>query len=238
MKTLENCNGTLLRVLMVFYGLVPFISCNGTNGVDSARLIGTKPSPCEVWYFEPELELYFDKPVTAVRVNDVEAQPNGSLPTRDWQINLRQFDTIWISESRPPEQVCFTVSYTDETGIHEQDWCSWQPEIIVEAPVLEIIEGSVEDGDKGVNPAPLNTNGITFRFSENVEGTIEIRTEGGTPLGWIARWNRGDNWGDSVTIIPPPGQELVKGTVYIIEHKVIDAKGDSLFDKITFTTKE
>lgn len=239
MKVFQNCNNMLLRAFMVFYGLVSFIGCS-----DPARLIGTEPPAGEIEYFEPELTLHFDKPVSVVWVNDAEAQPMCSPPTRDWQISLhqRQFvDITWPSSAgtHPEKEVCFAVRYTDETGTHEQELCTLLPGISVQPPELEIMESSVKDGDKGVDPAPLNTNGITFQFFVMVAGTIEIRMENGTSLGWIARWNKSETYGDSVTIFPRPGEELVNGTTYIIQINVSDAGGfDKLIEEITFTTKE
>ena len=232
MSNLANCNGTLFRMSTILYGLATFIGCS-----ESARLIETDPPASEIEYFQSELKFHFDKPVSTVKVNNVEAQPICSPPTRDWQISLRQFDTIWLHPgTHPPAEVCFTVSYTDDTGSHEQDLCNWLPGAVVEFPITEMIESSVENGDIGVDPDLLNTNGITFRFSDDVAGSFEIRKEGGTSLDWIAKWNKG-NKGDSLTIIPSTGNKLVNGTTYVIEIYFSDAAGNKLYETITFTTK-
>ena len=212
---------------------------------DPARLTGTEPPVGEIGYFDPELTLHFDKPVSAVWVDDAEAQPMCTPPTRDWQIGFDDLQSFAVSEAivratltLPAKEVCFAVRYTDGSGTHEQQLCTMLRAVHIQPDNPHIIETSVNDGDEAVDPAPLNTNGITFLFSDDVTGTIEIRMENGTSLGWIARWNKGEGWGDSATIVPRPGEQLVNGTVYNIQISVKDAGGGPLNEEITFTTKE
>ena len=230
---------TLLRVLIVFCGLV-FMACS-----ERAQLIATDPPVGEIGYFDPELTLHFDKPVTSVQVNGAEAQPMCTPPTRDWRISSDDHQSFVVSRAivratlaLPAKKVCLAVLYTDGTGTHEQQLCTTLRTVHVQLDDPQIIEGSVTNGDEGVDPAPLNTNGITFLFSDDVTGTIEIRMENGTSLGWIARWNKGEGWGNSATIVPRPGEQLVNGTVYNIQISVQDAGGGPLNAEITFTTKE
>ena len=221
----------LLEVLIVFCGLV-FMSCS-----ERAHLIETEPPASEIEYFQSELKLHFDKPVSIVRVNNVAAKPIRNPPTTDWKMSLRQVEAIWLTAGDyPAQEVCLVINYTDESGTHKHDLCNWLPGIVVETPIPQIIESSVEDGDIGVDPDLLNTSGITFRFSDDVAGSYEIRKEGGTSLGWIARWNKG-NKGDSLTIVPPAGKELVNETTYVIEIYFTDAAGNKIYESITFTTK-
>ena len=227
MNNLVNCTSTILCALVAFMG------CS-----ERAQLIKTEPRASDIDYFESELKLYFDKPVLTVRVNNVPAQPIYNPPTTDWKMSLRQVEALWLRPGKnPAQEVCLFVSYTDESGIHEHDLCNWLPETIAEAPTPEIVESSVENGDIGVDPAQLNTNGITLRFSEDVAGSIEIRNEAGTSLGWIARWSE-NKFGDSVTIFPPAGKELINGTSYVIQINLYDAGGSRLDEVITFTTKD
>ena len=223
----------LLRVFIVFCGLV-FMACS-----ERAQLIATDPPVGEIGYFDPELTLHFDKPVSAVRVDGAEAQPMCSPPTRDWLISLRQFDTIWLPPgTHPPADVCLTVRYKDDTGRHEAAVCNRLPGATVEFPVAELVESDVENGDIGIDPAPLNANGISFLFSNIVTGIIEIRIANGKPLDWIVEWNKPEKYEHSVRILPRPGEELVNDTTYIIRFNLSDAPGNKLEAEITFTTKE
>lgn len=99
----------------------------------------------------------------------------------------------------------------------------------------EISNGTVRDGDKDVDPDPLNTDGIVIRFSEPVNaGKVVLRTESGDDLGWIPVWAD-----DRVTLEPLAGSELGGETTYIIDITgVKDEAGNSLGDtEITFTTE-
>lgn len=223
-----------LEYLIILYVFVAFMGCS-----ERAQLVETEPPASELTYFQSELRLHFDKPVTSVQVNDASAQPMCSPPTRDWEMNLQQVGAIWLTPGAyPAQEVCLVVSYTDESGTHEQELCNWLPSAVVESPVAELIESSVEDGDIGVDPALLNMNGITFRFSELVTGTIEIRMEDGTLLDWFAIWNIRAKVGDLVTIFPATGQELANGASYIVEFSVRDVPGNGLSKTITFTTRQ
>lgn len=95
--------------------------------------------------------------------------------------------------------------------------------------------GTVSDGDKDVEPDPLNTDGITIDFSEAVNrGQITIMPEGGNDLGWLPTWTD-----TSVTIVPPKGAELGMETTYLLDITgVKDKAGNALPDTtITFVTK-
>lgn len=228
----ERVMKALPPVLIVFCGLV-FMGCG-----ERAHLIETEPPASELSYFQSELRLHFDRPVTSVQVNDAEAQPMCTPPTRDWQISLREFDTIWLPPgTHPPADVCLTVRYTDDTGRHEADVCNRLPGAVVESPIAELVESDVEDGDIGIDPAPLNANGISLLFSHIVTGIIEIRIENGRPLDWIAEWSKPEKNGYSVTIVPRPGEELVNGTTYVIDVNLSDAPGNKIYAEIRFTTK-
>ena len=72
MSTLINCTSMILCTLVAFLG------CS-----ERAQLIETEPRASDIDCFQPELELYFDKPVLPVRVNNVPAQPMDNLPTTD-----------------------------------------------------------------------------------------------------------------------------------------------------------
>ena len=196
-----------------------------------------------------------------VEVNAVEADPNPTMSVGAWQsttvwtLNLSLFEAI-----HPPTnplstrdflqtQVCFTVSYVDETGIHQADLdCVRLPFVEGEYIQPRIIEGTVKDGDVEVEANRLNAFGFTFRFSEKLVGDLGIRPkisgedrfpEYGEDLCWIVEWSE-DGVGESVRLYrtSQKGQRLLPGTVYTILFDVSNAGGDVLENSwITFTTK-
>ena len=246
------------------------IGCDNDNSNNSvaperARLIKITPAVSEIERFAPEMELVFDKPVAQVEVNGVDADPNQTMSVGAWQsttvwtLDLSLFDKIHppthplstyplslsthplSTDSLPKEQVCFTVSYVDETGIYQEDLDC------VELPLIDrgyiqprIIEGTVKDGDVGVDVDKLHAYGFTFRFNEVLTGYLEIRSESsGEDLCWIVEWSK-DGFGESVKLSrrPQKGQRLLPGMVYIIIFEVSDAGGNALETyRITFTTK-
>ena len=175
--------------------------------------------------------------------------------TTVWTLDLSLFEEI-----HPPThplstgtflqtQVCFTVSYVDETGIYQEDLdCVRLPFIEGRYVQPRIIEGTVKDGDVDVEADKLNAYGFTFRFSEVFTGYLEIRSEisgegpfpeYGEDLCWIVEWSE-DGAGESVRLYrrPQKGQRLLPGMVYTIMFAVSNAGGDVLESSwITFTTK-
>ena len=243
---------------IVTIGCVLFlIGCdndNSNNDVapERARLIKISPAVSEIERYTPEMELVFDKPVAQVEINGVDANPTQTMSVGAWQsttvwtLDLSLFDKIhppthplW-TDHFPEAQVCFTVIYVDETGIHQEDLdCVELPFIDRGYIELHIIEGTVKDGDVGVDAEKLNIYGITLQFSEVVTGYLAIRPEGKKEyLGWNVEWSE-DGFGESVRLhrLPRGGKKLVNGTVYIIEISVRDPGGNVLTNMITFTTK-
>ncbi len=234
------------------------IGCDNDNSNNSvaperARLIKITPAVSEIERFAPEMELVFDKPVAQVEVNGVDAAPNQTMSVGAWQsttvwiLDLSLFDKIHppthplSTDGFSKEQVCFTVSYVDETGIYQEDLDC------VELPLIDrgdipprIIEGTVKDGDGGVDVDKLHAYGFTFRFSEDLTGYLEIRSESsGEDLCWIVEWSK-DGFGESVKLSrrAQKGQRLLPGMVYIIIFAVSDANGNPLETyRITFTTE-
>lgn len=196
-----------------------------------------------------------------VEVNEVEAAPNPTMSVGAWQsttvwtLDLSLFEAI-----HPPThpfstgdflqtQVCFTVSYVDETGIYQEDLdCVRLPFINGGYIQPRIIEGTVKDGDVDVDVGKLHAYGFTFRFSEKLTGDLKIRPkisgedpfpEYGEDLCWIVEWSE-DGVGESVRLYryPQKGQRLLPGMVYTITFSVTDAAGNALESSwITFTTK-
>ena len=132
-----------------------------------------------------EMELVFDKPEELVEVNGVDADPSQTMSVGAWQsTTVWTLDLSLFEEIHPPThpfstgdflqtQVCFTVSYVDETGIHQADLdCVRLPFIEGRYIQPQIIEGTVKDGDVDVDANKLNLYGFTFRFSEKLTGRI------------------------------------------------------------------
>ena len=208
-----------------------------------------------------EMELVFDKPGALVEVNAVDADPNPTMSVGAWQsTTVWTLDLSLFEEIHPPTdpfstgtflqtQVCFTVSYVDETGIHQEDLdCVRLPFIEGRYIQPQIIEGTVKDGDVDVDIDKLHTFGFTFRFNEKLVGDLEIRPqisgedpfpEYGEDLCWIVEWSEA-GFGESVRLYRrgQKGQRLLPGTVYTIQFDVSNAGGDVLeSSRITFTTK-
>ncbi len=99
-----------------------------------------------------------------------------------------------------------------------------------EAP--KITSGSVNDGDKDVDPEALNSGGrIQVEFSEEVTGNIALQTAAGADVGWL-----GKIAGNKGTLELVKGKELGNEITYVIAGKVKDAAGNSTDINISFTT--
>ena len=136
-KMLNTINNVLLQLVTI--GCVLFlIGCdndNSNNDVapERAQLIKIIPTVSEIERYTPEMEIVFDKPVAQVKVNWVDADPNKTMLVGAWQstpvwtLDLSLFEKIHppthplSTDGFPEAQVCFTVSYVDETGIYQED---------------------------------------------------------------------------------------------------------------------
>ena len=96
-----------------------------------------------------------------------------------------------------------------------------------------VVGGTVSDGDKDVDPEPINTDGIEITFSEDVSGNVALQTEGGDDVSWFVRVE-----GNKATLEPLAGKEIGNGTTYVIVGKVSDAAGNSTDIRITFVTTD
>ena len=241
MRNLDTIKNVSLALVTIYCYLL-FTGC-GNDEVIPARLLKTTPPASIIERFEPKMELVFDKPVSEVKVNDVDAQPDGSMPAAIWNMDLRHFEQIHpivYYENIPPERVCLTVSYTDEGDRHHEvlDCAELRP-IIVYSPVPEIIAATVKDGEVEVDAGFLNANGILLEFNTLVIGEIVIfpgRVEDWNPeasLDWNVEW-----LGTWVRLrCPPNSKKLLNGTVYTIHFEVVNGHGDQTTGEMTFTTK-
>ena len=95
-----------------------------------------------------------------------------------------------------------------------------------------ITAGTVFDGEADVDPAPINAGGFRYDFDEPITGTIKLTDEAGVDLNWIA-----NVLGQTATLPPVAGQELVNETTYKIEIDIQDGAGNRTAATITFVTK-
>ena len=90
-----------------------------------------------------------------------------------------------------------------------------------------------------VDATRVNRHGITFRFHKALRPVpVEIRSEGGKPLNWIADWQS-----HSFTITPKSDEyKLLPGKNYVIKVVELPANVDVVTEKLSFeirfTTKE
>ena len=125
-----------------------------------------------------------------------------------------------------PGPLALTIAWAD--GEQTLNYTVAAPD--TDAP--RITSGSVNDGDKDVDPEALHLGGpIQIEFSEEVTGNIVLRTIAGVDAGW-----RGKVEGKKGTLELVRGKELGNEITYVIAGKVSDAAGNSTDIDIRFTT--
>ena len=125
-----------------------------------------------------------------------------------------------------PGALALTVTWAD--GSQTLTYTVLVPD--TEAP--EITSGSVNDGDKDVDPETLNSRGrIEVEFSEEVTGNIALQTVAGVDAGWLGKVE-----GKKGTLELVRGKELDNEVTYVIAGKVSDAAGNSTDINVQFAT--
>jgi hypothetical protein len=125
-----------------------------------------------------------------------------------------------------PGALALTIVWAD--GVQTLTYIVRVPD--TEAP--KITSGSVNNGDKDVDPEALNSGGrIEVEFSEEVTGNIALQTTAGADAGWL-----GKIAGKKGTLELVKGKELGNEIIYVIAGKVKDAAGNSTDINIRFTT--
>ena len=125
-----------------------------------------------------------------------------------------------------PGPLALTIVWAD--GVQTLTYIVRVPD--TEAP--KITSGSVNDGDKDVDPEALNSGArIEVEFSEEVTGNIALQTVAGADAGWL-----GKIAGKKGTLELVKGKELDNEITYVIAGKVKDAAGNSTDIDIRFTT--
>ena len=160
-------------------------------------------------------------------------------------------DTITLTFDNPPEDVTVSTGTARTTGKRVRitgpfdagalaltiTWADGSETLnyTVRVPDTEapkIISGSVNNGDKDVDPESLNLPGrIEVAFSEEVTGNIALQTVTGADVGW-----RGKVEGKKGTLELIRGKELDNEITYVIAGKISDAAGNSTDINIRFTT--
>ena len=133
---------------------------------------------------------------------------------------------VRITGTFDPGPLALTIVWAD--GVQTLTYTVRVPD--TEAP--KITSGSVNDGDKDVDPEALNSGGrIEVEFSEEVTGNIALQTTAGADAGWL-----GKIAGKKGTLELVRGKELGNEITYVISGKVEDAAGNSTDINIRFTT--
>ena len=167
-----------------------------------------------------EFTLTFNEGVVAVTVNETPATGSGL----NWE---------WFGGSLSEGTATLKIMWTNRDGsrafaeagpYHVVSGCGGEPP--------NITNGTVADGAADVDPAPINAGGFRFDFDEPITGNIALTDEAGADLNWI-----GIVAGQTATLTPVAGQELVNETTYKIEIDVHDGAGNQLKATITFVTK-
>ena len=210
-----------LALMMAALLVVFMVGCGGDDDDDAdvtavPTFVSANPASGSTIAGNAQITLTFSDTPAEVTVNGTPATVAGKTAT--WAGNL------------PAGAATLTVAWKDGAGT-TLNYTVTAPDTT--APTIVGGSSSVKNADKDVDPAPLNTDGITVKFSEAVQkGTAKI-SAGGADLGWLADWTA-----DSVTLVPPKGKELASETEYTIEIATKDLAGNALADgKIVFVTK-
>ena len=107
----------------------------------------------------------------------------------------------------------------------------------------KIVVGSVRDGAVNVDPEPLNRDGMTFKFTENLRFYAadilrEEKSLGWHPLDVVTRLFKPEGVGQFASIEPMAGSQLLEhDTDYTIEMYVQDRVCNGTRIEIKFRTK-
>ena len=222
-----------LAVIMAAMLVVFMVGCGGDetgeeDGGDedvvqpSATTATTSPAAGSEVAPNASLTITLDEAVDGVTVNGTAAAGSG----KTWTLNLAGLNL-------PAGSATLNIGWTNKDGTSGSGSVALTIQAEADTTAPTITSGSVSNNDKDVDPAGLNTDGISISFSENVnEGDISISIEGGDALNWLAEWGA-----DSVTIVPAKGAELGNETSYEIKVSTADGAGNELSETISFTTK-
>ena len=177
-----------------------------------AAFVSTNPAVQSEIAVDDTITFTFDNPPEDVTVS------TGTARTIDKRVRITgPFD---------PGPLALTVTWAD--GSQTFTYTVLTPD--TEAP--EITSGSVNDGDKDVDPEALNSRGrIEVEFSEEVTGNIALQTVAGVDAGWLGKVE-----GKKGTLELVRGKELDNEITYVITGKVEDVAGNSTDINVRFAT--
>ena len=222
-----------LAVIMAAMLVVFMVGCGGDetgedDGEDeaveqpSATTATTSPAAGSEVAPNASLTITLDEAVDGVTVNGTAAAGSG----KTWTLNLAGLNL-------PAGSATLNIGWTNKDGTAGSGSVALTIQAEADTTAPSIDSSSVSNNDKDVDPAGLNTDGISITFSEDVnEGDISISIEGGDALNWLAEWSA-----NSVTIVPAKGAELGNETTYEIKVSTEDGAGNKLDSTISFTTK-
>ncbi len=177
-----------------------------------AAFVSTNPAVRSKIAVDDTITFTFDNPPEDVTVTEGTARIIGKR--------------VRITGPFDPGALALTVTWAD--GSQTFNYTVLAPD--TEAP--EITSGSVNDGDKDVDPEALNLPGrIEIEFSEEVTGNIALQTVAGVDAGWLGKVE-----GKKGTLELVRGKELDNEITYIITGKVEDVAGNSTDINIRFAT--
>lgn len=223
-----------LAVIMAAMLVVFMVGCGGDEGGEeegedgdvappSATTASTSPAAGSEVAPNATLTITLDEAVDGVTVNGTAATGSG----KTWTLNLAGLNL-------PAGSATLNIGWTNKdgsAGAGASAALTIQAEADTTAPSID--SSSVSNNDKDVDPAGLNTDGISITFSEDVKaGDISISIEGGDALNWLDEWSA-----SSVKIVPAKGAELGNETTYEIKVSTEDGAGNKVDATISFTTK-
>ena len=189
------------------------------TAIKHATTVEVDPSPGSSILSYTKFTLIFDQEVVVVTVNDAPAVGSG----RSWKAS----PALWAGAGQT-----LKIRWVNRDGSTNSREIGPYDIYDNGGEPPEITSATVNDGDADVDPAFINTRGFRFDFNELVTGNIALTDEAGANLNWIANVA-----GQTATLTPVAGQELVNGTTYKIEINVKDGSGNQLKATITFVTK-
>ena len=210
------------NISMMIIGMslgLTLIRCGGND--DDDDVIGPdfqsiNPSPGTTVPSNQIFTLNFSGPATSVTVNGTPTtSPNGKTVT--WSGNL------------PPGRATLNIAWEGGAGATANFTVT-----VADTQPPELTGGDVKDGDTGVDPDPLNADGITLEFSETLSGSSTLKLtkdDGETEVGWSGAAD-GNEYRFELTT----GNALQQGTTYKIEGTVKDAAGNEGEISLTFVT--
>lgn len=178
-----------------------------------AEFVSANPASNSLIAVDDTITITFDHTPEDVTVSDGTAKTIGK--------------TVEITGPFIPGPLALTIAWADGNyllvyAVHIPD---------TESP--KIIGGTVNDGDKDVDPEAINSSGrIEVEFSEEVTGNIALQTEAGDDVGWIGKVE-----GKKGLLELVRGKDLGHDITYVIAARVIDAAGNDTFLKVPFTTQ-